>query len=70
MGQGPHPDGGGRSDRSALVSMTSGRRIDVRLEDKTPYELDGGDRPPTRRLKIRTEPLAVTVRVPLEKLTP
>jgi YegS/Rv2252/BmrU family lipid kinase len=54
----------GRSDKSALVSMTNGRRIDVQLKDKTPYELDGGDRPPTRRLKIRVEPLAITVRVP------
>jgi diacylglycerol kinase (ATP) len=55
----------GRSDKSALVSMTNGRRIDVELNRKTPYELDGGDRPPTRRLKIRVEPLAITVRVPL-----
>jgi diacylglycerol kinase (ATP) len=58
----------GRSDKSALVNMTSGRRIDVRLEEKTPYELDGGDRPATRRLKIRTEPLAITVRVPIPDL--
>ena len=33
-----------------------------------PYELDGGDRPATRRLKIRTEPLAITVRVPIPDL--
>jgi diacylglycerol kinase (ATP) len=58
----------GRSDKSALVNMTSGHRIDVRLEEKTPYELDGGDRPATRRLKIRTEPLAITVRVPIPDL--
>ena len=54
----------GRSDKSALVNMTSGQRIDVRLEKKTVYELDGGDRPRARRLKIRIEPLAITVRVP------
>jgi diacylglycerol kinase (ATP) len=54
-----------RSDKSALVSMTSGRRVDVELKRKIPYELDGGDRPPTRRLKIRVQPLAITVRVPL-----
>jgi diacylglycerol kinase (ATP) len=56
----------GRSDQSKLVRMTSGQRIDVRLSRKTPYELDGGDRPATRRLKIRTEPGAITVRVPVE----
>ena len=54
----------GRSDKSALVNMTSGQRIDVKLEKKTVYELDGGDRPRARRLKIRIEPLAITVRVP------
>jgi hypothetical protein len=54
----------GRSDKSALVNMTNGRRIDVKLEKKTVYELDGGDRPRARRLKIRIEPLAITVRVP------
>jgi hypothetical protein len=37
----------------------------VRLEDKTPYELDGGARAATRRLKLRIEPAAITVRVPL-----
>jgi YegS/Rv2252/BmrU family lipid kinase len=56
----------GRSDKSALVNMTSGRRIDVQFKDKTPYELDGGTRPATRRLKIRTEPGAITIRVPAE----
>jgi YegS/Rv2252/BmrU family lipid kinase len=56
----------GRSDRSAFVDMTSGRRIDVRLRHKMPYELDGGDRPATRRLKARVEPTAITVRVPVE----
>jgi YegS/Rv2252/BmrU family lipid kinase len=54
----------GRSDRSALVEMTTGSRVDVHLERKTVYELDGGDRPPSRRLKARVEPGALTVRVP------
>ena len=55
-----------RSDKSSLVNMTSGQRIDVKLEKKTPYELDGGARTARRRLKIRAEPGAVTVRVPAE----
>ena len=59
----------GRSDQSALVNMTNGHRVDVKLNKKTPYELDGGDRPATRRLKIRIEPLAITVRVPVGELT-
>jgi YegS/Rv2252/BmrU family lipid kinase len=58
----------GRTEKSALVNLTSGRRVDVRFAKKTRYELDGGDRPPTRRLKIRTEPNALTVRVPTESV--
>jgi hypothetical protein len=28
------------------------------------YELDGGERPPTKRLKIQVEPGAITICVP------
>jgi hypothetical protein len=44
--------------------MISAQRVDVRLEDEMPYELDGGDRPPTKRLKIEAEPAAITICVP------
>jgi YegS/Rv2252/BmrU family lipid kinase len=55
----------GRSDKSPLVTMTGGTKVDIRLDKKTPYELDGGARAATRRLKVRIEPTAITVRVPL-----
>ena len=32
-----------------------------------PYELDGGDRKPTKHLKVRVEPAAITVCVPEEE---
>lgn len=54
----------GRSDRSPLVDITCGATIDVRLDRALPYELDGGDRKPTRRLRIQVEPGALTVCVP------
>ena len=38
--------------------------IDVRLEKKLPYELDGGDRPKTKHLRFRVKPAAITVCVP------
>lgn len=56
----------GRSDRSPLVTTTSGQRIDVRFERKVRYELDGGPRTKTRHLKVRLEPSAISVRVPAE----
>jgi len=57
----------GRADRSPLVKTTTGRRIDVRFDRKTVYELDGGDRAPTTKLKVRVEPSALRVCVPIEE---
>jgi diacylglycerol kinase family enzyme len=54
----------GRADRSPFVQTTKGAKIDVRLDRKVPYELDGGDKKSTKRLKIRVQPAAVTVCVP------
>jgi diacylglycerol kinase (ATP) len=54
----------GHTDRSPLIRTTRGRKIDVRLDRKTPYEIDGGDRPPTSKLKVRIEPGAISIRVP------
>ena len=54
----------GRADRSPFVRMTMARRIDVRLERKLPYELDGGARKARKRLRIEIEPGAISVAVP------
>jgi diacylglycerol kinase (ATP) len=56
----------GRARRSPFVRMTTGRAIDVRLHKPIPYELDGGDRPPTNRLRIEVAPASITVAVPGE----
>jgi len=57
----------GRGDRSPLVDTTSGHKIVVRFKKKTAYELDGGDRPATKRLKVRVEPHAIRICVPAEE---
>ena len=54
----------GTADRSPFLSTTSGRRIDVQLSRRIPYELDGGARGTTKRLKVRIKEQAVTVCVP------
>jgi diacylglycerol kinase family enzyme len=56
----------GRVEGSSLVRRTSGREIDVRLGRRLPYELDGGHRGRSKRLKIRVEPGAVVVCLPLD----
>jgi YegS/Rv2252/BmrU family lipid kinase len=49
---------------SRLMEKARGRKIDVKLKRSRRYELDGGARPRTKRLKVRIEPGAITVCVP------
>ena len=44
--------------------MGRGRKISVKLDRELPYELDGGARPSTKKLRVRIAPGAVTVCVP------
>jgi diacylglycerol kinase family enzyme len=46
------------------VQTTKAQKIDVKLDRKMPYELDGGDKAARKRLEIRVQPAAVTVCVP------
>jgi len=54
----------GRVARSRYVRTTTGQRITGRLGRKWPYELDGGARPGTKRIKVRVEPGALHVCAP------
>jgi YegS/Rv2252/BmrU family lipid kinase len=53
-------------EKSPMVHMTRGRKVSVQLDRKLPYELDGGARTKTRKLKVRVEPAAVHVCVPAD----
>jgi diacylglycerol kinase (ATP) len=54
----------GRAAGSPFVQLTRGRRITVKFSREVPYELDGGARPPTGKLRIKARPASVTVCVP------
>ena len=54
----------GNAARSPFVEVTSGTKLRVDLDRPMPVELDGGDRPARRKVKIRLEPHSVTVCVP------
>lgn len=56
----------GSAAKSPFVRATKAKEIRIKLDRPMPYELDGGDQPATRRLKIRVEPAAVTMCVPEE----
>src|SRR5215218_8904930 len=54
----------GRSDHSPFVRITRAKRISVKLGSAVPYELDGGTRDTTRRVKAHVEPGAIMICVP------
>ena len=56
----------GDPSASPFVKTTRVRTIDVRLDHKVPYEMDGGERPKAKRLRIEVEPGAISVCVPEE----
>ena len=54
----------GHPDHSPLKKLTQGREVDIRIDRKVPYELDGGARSSRRRIHVGIEPGAITVLVP------
>ena len=56
----------GRSERSPFVRITRGRKVSVRFDRPTTYELDGGERDAVSRLKVRLMPRAIEVCVPAQ----
>jgi diacylglycerol kinase family enzyme len=53
----------GNVGASPFVRMTTGRTIEVRLDEAMPYQLDGGDRKATKKLKIKVKPGAISLAV-------
>jgi diacylglycerol kinase (ATP) len=56
----------GSAGQSPLVQATKAERVDVELDRKVLYELDGGERKEVKRLKVKVKPEALTVSVPME----
>jgi diacylglycerol kinase (ATP) len=54
----------GHLDRSPFIQTTKGKKILIELDRKAPYELDGGARAPTKKIKARIERAAIDVCVP------
>jgi len=55
----------GSATKSPFVQATKVEHVVVELDRKVPYEIDGGERGKVKRLKVKIEPQAITVRVPL-----
>jgi diacylglycerol kinase family enzyme len=54
----------GDPNRSPFVRTTKARSVQVRLDRKVRYELDGGDRSKVKSFKVKVEAGALRVRVP------
>jgi diacylglycerol kinase family enzyme len=55
----------GQQARSPFVEMTRAKKVVVKMSRASAYELDGGTRPPVRKLKARIRPGALAICVPL-----
>jgi diacylglycerol kinase (ATP) len=54
----------GHPERSPFAKVTRAKKIRIRFEEKVRFELDGGARPASRKLRIKVHPGSVTVCVP------
>lgn len=54
----------GNANRSPFIRTTRAKRISIKLSAPLAYELDGGARPKTKRVKAYVVPAAITVCVP------
>ncbi|WP_411277576.1 diacylglycerol/lipid kinase family protein [Gaiella sp.] len=55
----------GTTAQSPFVQVTKAKKVRIELDRKVAYELDGGAREPTKLLKVKIQPGAITVRVPM-----
>jgi diacylglycerol kinase (ATP) len=54
----------GHPERSPFAKVTRAKKIRIRFDEKVRFELDGGARPASRKLRIKVHPGSVTVCVP------
>jgi diacylglycerol kinase (ATP) len=54
----------GHPDQSPFVKVTQGKKIRIRFDRKVRYELDGGARAASKKLRIKVRPSSVTICVP------
>jgi diacylglycerol kinase family enzyme len=56
----------GKSEKSPFVQLTRGKKFRVRFDRPLLYELDGGTRPATAKMRIKVHPSSITICVPVK----
>jgi len=54
----------GHPEKSPFAKVTRGKKIRIRFDQKVRFELDGGARPASKKLRIKVRPSSVTICVP------
>jgi diacylglycerol kinase (ATP) len=54
----------GHPERSPFTKVTRGKKFSIRFDQKVRFELDGGARPASKKLRIKVRPSSVTVCLP------
>ena len=54
----------GKAEKSPFVQVTRGKRMKLDFDRRFAYELDGGDRRPAKKLRIKVHPASITICVP------
>ena len=54
----------GHPERSPFAKVTQGKKFRIRFDQKVRFELDGGARPASKKMRIKVRPGSVTVCVP------
>ena len=54
----------GHPEQSPFAKVTQGRKFRIRFDEPLRFELDGGARPASRKLRIKVRPSSVTICVP------
>jgi diacylglycerol kinase (ATP) len=57
----------GHPEQSPFAEVTRGKKFRIRFDQKVRFELDGGARPASKKLRIKVHPHSVTVCVPPER---
>jgi diacylglycerol kinase (ATP) len=59
----------GKTHKSPFVHTTRGKKFTIHFDRRFPYELDGGARPGTSKLRIRVHPSSIHICVPAQTET-
>jgi diacylglycerol kinase family enzyme len=54
----------GHPEQSPFARVTQGKKFRIRFDQKVRFELDGGARPASKKLRVKVHPGSVTVCVP------